>query len=108
FGQTRLRLDAALREAALDEIAEDRRRNLLQSHHGTGLVEGATRADHLFHQARLGAGKDVADLALMLRGRADRVLDAAAIEAVDRLELVERHDDGPLALRGEPAGQREH
>ena len=43
----------------------------------------------------------------MLRGRAQRVLDAAAVEGIDRLELVERDDDGALALRGEPAGQRE-
>ena len=51
--ETGLRLDAALRERAVDEVAEDRRRNLLQPHHRTGLVEGTARADHLFHQARL-------------------------------------------------------
>src|SRR5262245_38189932 len=44
----------------------------------------------------------------MLGGGAERVLDAAAVEAVDRLELVERDDDGALALGGELAGQREN
>ena len=43
----------------------------------------------------------------MLRGGAQRVLDAAAVEAVDRLELVERDDDGALPFGGQPAGQRE-
>ena len=82
--------------------------NLLEPHHRPGLVERPLRADHLLHQARLGAGEHVADLALVLGGRAQRVLDAAAVEAVDRLELVERDDDGALALGREPAGQREH
>ena len=75
---------------------------------GPGLVERAARPDHLLHQARFRAGEHVADLALMLRGGAQRVLDAAAVEAVHRLELVERDDDRTLAIGGEPSGQLEH
>src|SRR5438552_10052159 len=44
----------------------------------------------------------------MLRGRAKGVLDGAAVEAVDCLELVEGDDDGALALGGESPWQREH
>src|SRR5262245_36283792 len=43
----------------------------------------------------------------MLCGGTKRMLDAAAVEAVDGLELVERDDHRALALGGELAGQRE-
>ena len=74
----------------------------------TGPCRRTTGTNHLFHQTWLGAGEDVADLPLVLGCGAQRVLDAAAIEAVDRLELVERDHDCPLPLGGEFAGQREH
>ena len=35
------------------------RRDLLEPHHGAGLVERPARANHLVHQARLGAGEHV-------------------------------------------------
>ena len=43
----------------------------------------------------------------MLRGGAQRVLDAAAVEGVDGLELVERDDDRALPFGRQLAGQRE-
>ena len=81
---------------------------LFEAHHRAGLVERAARADHLVHQAGLGAGEDVADLALLLRGGAQRVLHRAAVEALDGLELVERHHDGALPLGRKPPGQRKN
>ena len=44
----------------------------------------------------------------MLDRGAQRVLDRAAVEAADRLELVERDDDLPPADLREARGQREH
>ena len=44
----------------------------------------------------------------MLDGGAQRVLHRAAVEAADRLELVERDDDLAAARLGEPGRQREH
>jgi hypothetical protein len=41
---------------------------------------------------------------LLLRRRAEGVLDASPVEAVNRLELVERDDDVALPLGGQPAG----
>ena len=82
----------------LDEGGEDVGGNLLEAHHRARLVERPLRPDHLLHQARLRAGEHVADLALLLRRGSQRVLDAAAVEAVDRLELVERDDDRSLLL----------
>ncbi len=101
------RLMPLLAKRASMNAANMSARNLLEPHHRAGLVERPPRADHLLHQARLGAGEDVADLALVLRRGAQRVLDAAAVEAVDGLELVERDDDRTLARGGEPAGQGE-
>ena len=43
----------------------------------------------------------------MLHRRAQRVLDRAAVEAGDRLELVERDDDLAAADLGEAGGERE-
>ncbi len=105
--EARLRADAALREPRLDELGEHVGGNLLEAHHRPGLVERPPRADHLLHQARLRAGEHVADLPLLLRRGAQRVFDAAAVEGVDRLELVERDDHRPLALGREAARQRE-
>ena len=64
-------------------------------------------SEHPLHQRRLGAGEDVADRALILHRRAQRVLDAAAVEGGDGLELVERDRHALLARRGNAAGQRE-
>ena len=64
--------------------------------------------EHAFHQRRLGAREDVADRALVLDGRAQRVLDVAAVEGGDGLELVERDRQALLAGGGDSAGQREH
>src|SRR5262249_28539695 len=97
---------AGLREALFDEVAEHGRRNLLEPHDRSRLVERATWADHLVHQARLGPGEDISNLALMLCSGAKRVLDAAAVEAVDRLEFVERNDEGPFAIGRQLARQR--
>ena len=63
--------DPALGEPRLDPFREHVGRDLLQSHHRSGFVEGTARADHLLHQARLRPCEDVADLALVLRGGAD-------------------------------------
>ena len=75
---------------------------------GPGFVERPFRSEHPFHQAGLGAREHVADAALMLHGGAQRVLDAAAVESVDGLKLVERDDDAGLAQIAEAPGQREH
>src|ERR1041385_1242681 len=94
-------------KASVDEVGEERARNLVQSQNRSGLVERAPRSDHLFHQARFGSREYIPDLALMLRGGAQRMLDAAAVEAVDRLKLVECDDHRALALGGELARKRE-
>src|SRR5262249_41471093 len=84
------RLHARLDEPLVDEVDKQRGRYFVEAHHRTGLVEGAPRTNHLFHQARFRAGEDVSNLTLKLRGCAKGMFDAAAVEAVDRLELVER------------------
>ena len=99
---------ARLREPLLDEGGEGLGRDLLQPHDGARLVERPLRAEHGLHQRGLRAGEDVADLALMLHRRAQRLFDAAAVEPADRLELVERDDDPAAAHVGEPGGEREH
>ena len=99
--ETGFSTDAALAELRFDERGKDVGRNLLKSHDRPCLVEGTPRADHLLHQAGLGARKDVTDLSLLLRCRSQCVLDAAAVERLDRLELVERNDDGALLFRSE-------
>ena len=43
----------------------------------------------------------------MLGRRAQRLLDAAAVEGVDGLELVQRNDHRSLALGGDAARQGE-
>ena len=68
-------LDARSREPRVDERGELVGGNLLQPHHRAGLVERPLRAEHPFHQARLRAREDIADLALVLDGGAHRVLD---------------------------------
>ena len=49
----------------------------------------------------------LADLTLLLCGGPQRVLDAAAIEAVNRLKLVERHHDRAFLFSCEATWQRE-
>ena len=44
----------------------------------------------------------------MLNRRAQRVLDRPAVEAADRLKLIERDDNRPPARLGETRRQREH
>src|SRR5687768_17765997 len=46
-------------------------------------------------------------LAKMLRRGAQRMLDAATVERVDRLELVQGDDDRSLPFRRNTSGQRE-
>ena len=82
--------------------------NLLQPHDRARLVERPAPAEHPLHEARLGPGEDIPDLTLVLDGRAQRVLDASAVEGADRLELVERHGETAAARLGDAAGQREH
>ena len=79
--------------------------NLVQPHDGAGLVERAPGTEHPFHQARLRSGKDVAHVALMLHGGAQRVLHGPAVEAGDRLELVERDDDLAPRISARRAGR---
>ena len=88
-----LRRHAGRPEAIVDELREHVGRDLAEPQDGAGLVERPARADHLLHQARLGAGEDVADLALLLDGGAQGIFDAAAFVAGDGLELVHGDDD---------------
>ena len=82
--------------------------NAGQAHHRSGLVERPIASEHPLHQGRLGSGEHVPDAALDLDRRAQGMLDAAAVEGVDGLELVQ--GDGELASAGlgDPAGEREH
>ena len=99
--------DAALREPRLDEVGEDRRpgSSRAASPGRPCRTAGAGRSSSPSGSAR--SRRTRSRPALLLRRGAQRVLDAAAVEAVDRLELVERDDDRPLPLGGQPAGQRE-
>jgi hypothetical protein len=102
------RLDSRSLEPHVDGRREFVGRNLLEAHHGPGFIERPFRPEHPFHQRRLGAGEHVADIALMLYGRAHRGLDRAAVELADGLKLVESDDDLPPPRVREPAGEREH
>src|SRR5688572_13016136 len=94
-------------EARVDERGKLVGRDLLESKHRAGLVEGAPWPEHPFHEAGLRAGEHVADLALMLDRGAHRVLHGSAVEASDRLELVERHDDLATARVRQPRRELE-
>ena len=72
--------------------------DLAEADDRAGLVERPARRQHPLHQRRLGAGEHVADGALLLHRRAQRMLDVAAVEGGDGLELVEG-DRHPLAPR---------
>ena len=100
-------LDAACAHARLDERRESIRRDPSEPYDRSGLVERPAPAEHALHERRLRAGKDVADVALHLDGGAQRMLDAAAVEGGNRLELVERDGQLAAAAVGDPAGQRE-
>ena len=82
--------------------------NLVETNDRSGLVERPLGAEHPLHQARLRAGEDVADVALMLNGGPQRMLDRSAVETRDGLKLVERDDHLPSARVGEAGWQREH
>ena len=95
-------------EARLDELRELVGGNLLEAHHGSGLVEGPLRGEHPLHQARLRPGEHVADRALVLDRGAQRVLHGSAVEAANCLKFVERHDDRAAPRVREAGRQREH
>ena len=95
-------------ESRLEELREPIGGNAAEPHDRAGLVERPAAAEHALHQRRLRSGEHVADLALVLDRGAQRVLDAAAVERADRLELVERDRQLPAAALGDAAGQREH
>ena len=78
--------------------------NLLQPHHRPRLVERTLRPEHGLHQRRLGAGKDIAHLALVLHGGTQGLFDAATVESADGLELVERDDDPAARASASRAG----
>jgi hypothetical protein len=82
--------------------------NSVQPDDRTSLVERAFRPEHSLHQARLRPGEHVADVSLMLDRRPQRVLHRSAIEAGNRLKLVEGHDDLAAAGARETRRQREH
>ena len=97
-----------LRNRASRKRREAVGRNAAEAHDRAGLVERPAAAEHPLHQRRLRTGEHVADLALVLHRGAQRVLDAAAVERADRLELVERDRQLPAAALGDAPGQREH
>ena len=102
------RLHAGADESAVDERREFLGRDFFEAHHRAGFVERAPRRQHPLHQARLRSGEHVADVALMLHGRAHGVLDRAAIESGDRLEFIERDDELAAAGLGEASRKGEH
>ena len=102
-----LGLHPRLRKPRVDEGRELVGRDLLEPHDRAGLVERPPGSEHALHQARLGPGEYVADLALVLHRRAHRVLDQSAVEAGNGLELVERDDHLAAARLGESRRQRE-
>ena len=103
-----LRSHAAGDETAVQEIGKQGLVDLFQPHDRPGLVERPPRAQHSFHQRRLRAGEHVTNGALILHGRPQGMLDAAAVERGDGLELVERDRQALLAGGGDSSGQREH
>ena len=108
FAETVLRQDAAALEARVDPHGEVSGVDLLEAHHRSGLVERPARAEHPFHQRRFGPRKHIPDLALILDGGAQRILDRAAVERGDRLELVEGYGQPLLARFGDSSGQGKH
>ena len=105
--QTRLRLDARSLKMAVDEGCEFLGRDALEANDRSGLVERPPRAEHPLHQAGLRAGEHVSDRSLMLHGGAQGMLDRPAVEAADRLKLVEGDDHRPASRVGEPRGKGE-
>ena len=102
--------DAAGLEAPLEHSRRTPSGSIFsQPHHRTGLVERPLRADHALHQRRLGPGEHVAHLrAGPARRRAATCSTRAAVERLDRLELVERDGQPLLAGGRDPCRQREH
>src|SRR5262249_4345001 len=99
--------NAGPREPCVDESRELFCWNLVEANDRTCLVEGTPRAEHPFHEARLGSGKYVAHLALALNSAPHHVLDGFAIKACNRLEFIERDHHFAAAFLGQPRGKRE-
>jgi hypothetical protein len=105
--ETLLGADPARGKPLLDEIREDPLVDLAETYDRARLVERPARREHPLHQRRLGSREHVAHGPLFLHGGAKRVLDVAAVEGGDGLELVEG-DGHPLAARrGDARRQRE-
>ena len=102
-----LGLHAGAREAGVDERRELVGGDLVEAHDRSGFVERSLRSEHAFHERRFGSREDVADVTLMLDGRAHRVLDRSAVELADGLKFVERDRDLPPARGGQARRQRE-
>jgi hypothetical protein len=108
LAQPRRVLDPAALEPGFDERGKAIGGNPRQPHHRAGLVERPVAPEHPLHQCRLGSCENITDAALDLDGCTERMLDAAAIEGIDRLELVERDRELPSAGLRDAAGKREH
>ena len=108
IGEPRLGAEPRRAEARGKERGELAGVDLFQPHHRPGLVEGPLRGEHPLHQRRLGPGKDISDVALLLHCRPQRMLDAAAVEGRHRLEFVERDGHAPLAGARDPGGKCKH
>jgi len=105
--ESRRRFDPRGAKPGFDELREPIGRDAIEPHHGTGLVERTAATEHPLHERRLGTGKHVADIPLMLRGGAQRVFDAASVEGGDGLEFVEGDGHLPAARIRDAARQRE-
>ena len=103
-----LRRDAGALEAGVDGCRKFIRRDLAEPHDGAGLVERAPRSEHALHQAWFGPGEHVSDVALVLNGGPQCVLDRSAVEPIDRLELVERDHHLSTAHVRQTGREREH
>ena len=88
-------------EPGFHELREDGFGNALEPHHRPGLEERPPGSDHLLHEAWLRAGKDVADLALLLDGGPEGRLDRAAVERGDGLDLVQGDGEASAEMRGQ-------
>ena len=106
--QTRLRLDARSLKMAVDEGGEFLSRDPLEANDRARPCRTAARGPSI-RSIRLGSepANTYPTVSLMLHGGAQRVLDRAAVEAADRLKLVEGDDHRPASRVGEPRGKGE-